>query len=86
MSEGSVEGEVQGHITRAMFPASKVHEVFEFRGTVARVLRTPDLNCLRTRLAPRVAAPAKRADDGRRLLVLTLVDEDGCETPWSRYS
>ena len=79
MSEGSVEGGVQGHITRAMFPASKVHEVFEFRGTVARVLRTPDLNCLRTRLAPRVYTSRKRADDLLCFLVLSLVNEDSLD-------
>ena len=69
------------HPTWTMLPSSLLHQVAELRGAVARMLRATDLYGLRARLAPRVAAPAERADDGRRLLVLTLVDEDGCETP-----
>ena len=65
------------HPTWTMLPSARLHEVVELRGAVARMLWAADIDGLRARLAPRVAASREGADNVPRFLVLRFVDEDG---------
>ena len=62
-------------LTRTIFPALLLHQMIQFRCTIARVLWTIKVDRLLTLLAPRMVAVRKRTSDDQSFFMLVSGDE-----------